>query len=265
MNNCDDIKDELSSNNNEYLQETEVINNYYDKINIMIINSKNNIGRNINHEIVELYYNIGKTINELIETHHLEASQNKIIKDFSKKLTSKFGQGFGVSNLKAMKKFYLTYKTGHTVCDQEGSILWKQLSWSHNRIIMNVSDKKRRMFYLEECIKSNWSVRQLERQINSFYYERLISTGEAYKNDVKNEINKLENKKEDFIKDPYVLEFLDIKDKRFLEKDLESNLLEHIQDFLLELGRGFSFVSRQKRIDVDGDNFISIWCFIIII
>lgn len=122
---------------------------------------------------------------------------------------------------------------------------------------MNIDDDKRRNFYLEECIKSNWSVRQLERQINSFYYERLISTKEPYKEEVKNEINTLEKKDkiENFVKDPYVLEFLDIKNKRFLERDLESNLLEHIQEFLLELGRGFSFVSRQKRIDVDGDNF----------
>ena len=148
-----------------------------------------------------------------------------------------------------MKKFYQVFNGGST--------LWNQLSWSHNRLIMNIDDDKRRNFYLEECIKSNWSVRQLERQINSFYYERLISTKEPYKEEVKNEINILEKKDkiENFVKDPYVLEFLDIRDKRFLEKDLESNLLEHIQEFLLELGRGFSFVSRQKRIDVDGDNF----------
>ena len=122
---------------------------------------------------------------------------------------------------------------------------------------MNIEYEERRNFYLDECIKANWSVRQLERQINSLYYERLISTSELYKEDVKNEINVLEkkNKIEDFIKDPYVLEFLDIKNNRFLERNLESNILEHIQDFLLELGRGFSFVSRQKRIDVDGDNF----------
>ena len=109
----------------------------------------------------------------------------------------------------------------------------------------------------EETIKSNWSVRQLERQINSFYYERLLSTSKEHKEEVKNEINLLEKKEkvQDFIKDPYVLEFLDIKDRRFLEKDLESNLLEHISEFLLELGRGFSFVARQKRIDADGDNF----------
>ena len=234
---------------NEIVENNKVFDDYYEKINQMIINSKTNIIRNINHEMVELYYNIGQAINELIDKYNLEKSQNEIIKSFSNKLTKQFGQGFSVPNLKKMKKFYQVFNGGST--------LWNQLSWSHNRIIMNINDPKRRIFYLEECIKSNWSVRQLERQINSFYYERLVSTKEPYKEEVKNEINILEKKDkiENFVKDPYVLEFLDIKDKRFLEKDLEANLLEHIQEFLLELGRGFSFVSRQKRIDVDGDNF----------
>ena len=234
---------------NEIVENNNIFDDYYEKINQMIINSKTNIIRNINHEMVELYYNIGQAINELIDEYNLEKSQNEIIKSFSNKLTKEFGQGFSVPSLKKMKKFYQVFNGGST--------LWNQLSWSHNRLIMNIDDDKRRNFYLEECIKSNWSVRQLERQINSFYYERLISTKEPYKEEVKNEINTLEKKDkiENFVKDPYVLEFLDIKDKRFLEKDLESNLLEHIQEFLLELGRGFSFVSRQKRIDVDGDNF----------
>lgn len=227
----------------------DILNNYYDKINEMIINSKNIVKKNINYEMVNLYFNIGRVINELIEKYNLAASQNQIVKSFSQKLTNKFGQGFGVSNLKAMKKFYQVFKGGPTV--------WNQLSWSHNRLIMNIVDDKKRNFYLDECVKSNWSVRQLERQINSFYYERLLSTNDKYKDEVKNEISKKESKIEinDFIKDPYILEFLDMKNLRFLEKDLESNILEHIQDFLLELGRGFSFVSRQKRIDVDGDNF----------
>lgn len=234
---------------NEIVDNYKIFDDYYEKINQMIINSKTNIIRNINHEMVELYYNIGQAINELIDEYNLEKSQNEIIKSFSNKLTKQFGQGFSVPSLKKMKKFYQVFNGGST--------LWNQLSWSHNRLIMNIDDDKRRNFYLEECIKSNWSVRQLERQINSFYYERLISTKEPYKEEVKNEINILEKKDkiQNFVKDPYVLEFLDIKDKRFLERDLESNLLEHIQEFLLELGRGFSFVSRQKRIDVDGDNF----------
>ena len=226
---------------NEIVENNKVFDDYYEKINQMIINSKTNIIRNINHEMVELYYNIGQAINELIDEYNLEKSQNEIIKSFSNKLTKQFGQGFSVPSLKKMKKFYQVFNGSST--------LWNQLSWSHNRLIMNIDDETRRNFYLEECIKSNWSVRQLERQINSFYYERLISTKEPYKEEVKNEINILEKKDkiENFVKDPYVLEFLDIKDKRFLEKDLEANLLEHIQEFLLELGRGFSFVSRQKK------------------
>lgn len=230
-------------------QNNQVFGNYYNKINDLILKTKQNVAKNINYEMVELYFEIGSTINELIENHNLEASQNKILKLFSEKLTQEFGQGFSVSNLKKMKKFYLTY--------EDGSTLWNQLSWSHNRLIMNIDNEAKRTFYLEETIKSNWSVRQLERQINSFYYERLLSTSKEHKEEVKNEINLLEKKEkvQDFIKDPYVLEFLDIKDRRFLEKDLESNLLEHISEFLLELGRGFSFVARQKRIDVDGDNF----------
>ena len=190
-----------------------------------------------------------ENIRELIEKNNLESSQNEIIKLFSEKLTKEFGTGFSVPSLKKMKKFYLTYKGGST--------LWNQLSWSHNRLIMNIEEATKRNFYLEECIKSNWSVRQLERQINSFYYERLISTNDFNKSEVKNEIYTLEKDEniQNFIKDPYVLEFLDIRNSRFLEKDLEANLLEHISEFLLELGRGFSFVGRQKRIDVDGDNF----------
>ena len=234
---------------NDLEQREEIFGNYYEKINELILKTKQKVVTNINFEMVELYYKIGSTINELIEKYNLEASQNDIIKSFSKKLTSEFGQGFSVPSLKKMKKFYLTYKGGST--------LWNQLSWSHNRLIMNIEDENKRNFYLVEAIKSNWSVRQLERQINSFYYERLVSTDVQNKDEVRNEIDSLEQKDkvQDFIKDPYVLEFLDIKNRKFLEKDLEFNLLEHISEFLLELGRGFSFVSRQKRIDVDGDNF----------
>ena len=230
-------------------QDDQVFGSYYNRINNLILRTKQNVIKNVNYEMVELYFEIGSTINELIENYNLEASQNEIIKLFSKKLTLEFGQGFSVPSLKKMKKFYLTYRGGST--------LWNQLSWSHNRLIMNIDNENKRNFYLEETIKSNWSVRQLERQINSFYYERLLSTSEKSKEEVKKEINNLEKKEkvQDFIKDPYVLEFLDIKDRRFLEKDLESNLLEHISEFLLELGRGFSFIARQKRIDVDGDNF----------
>ena len=151
----------------DIVKQDEVFGSYYNRINSLILKTKQNVVKNINYEMVELYYAIGSTINELIEEYHLDASQNKILKSFSEKLTQEFGEGYSVPNLKLMKKFYLTYKDGYTLCNQ--------LSWSHNRLIMNIDNETKRNFYLEETIKSNWSVRQLERQINSFYYERLLS------------------------------------------------------------------------------------------
>lgn len=162
----------------DIIKQDAVFGSYYNRINSLILKTKQNVIKNINYEMVELYYSIGSTINELIEEYHLEASQNKILKSFSEKLTREFGEGYSVPNLKLMKKFYLTYKDGYTLCNQ--------LSWSHNRLIMNIDDENKRNFYLEETIKSNWSVRQLERQINSFYYERLLSTSEEHKEEVKN-------------------------------------------------------------------------------
>ncbi len=133
------------------VKQDELFGNYYNKINSLILKTKQNVIRNVNHEMVELYFEIGATITELIESYNLEASQNEIIKSFSEKLTREFGQGFSVPSLKKMKKFYLTYRCGSTV--------WNQLSWSHNRLIMNIEDENKRNFYLEETIKSNWSVR----------------------------------------------------------------------------------------------------------
>ena len=166
---------------NSIEQDTPTFGDYYNRINSLILKTKRNVVKNINSDMVDLYYEIGSTINELIVEYHLEASQNKILKSFSEKLTKEFGEGYSVPNLKLMKKFYLTYKNGYTLCNQ--------LSWSHNRLIMNIEDETKRNFYLQEAIKSNWSVRQLERQINSFYYERLLSTSEENKEEVKNEIN----------------------------------------------------------------------------
>lgn len=123
--------------------------------------------------MIELYYEIGSTINELIEVYHLKTSQNEIIKSFLEKLTKEFETGFSVLSLKKMKKFYQVF--------QRGSTLWNQLNWSRNRLIINIDNEIKRNFYLEESIKSNWSIRQLEKQINSFYYERLLSTSEIIK------------------------------------------------------------------------------------
>lgn len=142
----------------------------------------------------------------------------------------------------------MTFPNSHALRDE--------LSWTHYRLLMWVENEGAREFYTDEAIKSNWSTRQLERQINSFFYERLLSSQNKEK--VSEEIQKLESAKvpEDIIRDPYVLEFLGLSpNDDFYESDLEEALITHLQKFLLELRRGFSFVVRQKRITFDGRHF----------
>ena len=163
-------------------------------------------------------------------------------------MTQDFGKGFTVANLKNMRQFYLTFPDGYA--------LRSELSWTHYRLLMRVENENAREFYMQEAVKSQWSTRQLERQINSFFYERLLSS--KNKKQVAEEIQTLEpaKKTEDVIRDPYVLEFLGLTpNDDFYESDLEQALITHLQKFLLELGRGFSFVARQKRITFDGRHF----------
>ena len=163
-------------------------------------------------------------------------------------MTQDFGKGFTVANLKNMRQFYLTFPNGYA--------LRSELSWTHYRLLMRVENENAREFYMQEAVKSQWSTRQLERQINSFFYERLLSS--KNKEQVAEEIQSLEpaKKPEDVIRDLYVLEFLRLTpNDDFYESDLEQALITHLQKFLLELGRGFSFVARQKRITFDGRHF----------
>ena len=171
-----------------------------------------------------------------------------MLKELSKQMTQDFGKGFTVANLKNMRQFYLTFPNGYA--------LRSELSWTHYRLLMRVENKNAREFYMQEAVKSQWSTRQLERQINSFFYERLLSS--KNKEQVAQEIQALEPAKKpaDVIRDPYVLEFLGLTpNDDFYESDLEQALITHLQKFLLELGRGFSFVARQKRITLDGRHF----------
>lgn len=161
---------------------------------------------------------------------------------------AEFGKGYTVANLKNMRQFYVTFQNGYA--------LRSHLSWTHYRILMRVEDEMARQFYLDECTKSAWSTRQLERQINSFYYQRLLSSQD--KDCVRNEIQSLDKgmNAKDVIRDPYVLEFLGLEQTPNLyERDLEKGLINHLQKFLLELGRGFSFVARQKRITFDAEHY----------
>ena len=227
----------------------ESTNELYQSISDILANARNKVYSVANSEMVSAYWKIGKCIVEYEQNGQLRAEYGKsVIKYLSKRLTENFGKGFTSTNLKYMRQFYMTFPKGHAVSDQ--------LSWTHYRILMKVNNETARAFYLNECAKANWSTRQLERQINSFFYERILSSRD--KEAVNEEILEKEPSKspEDFIKDPYVLEFLGVPQPPDLyEKQLENALISELQKFLLELGRGFAFVARQKHIDMDGDHF----------
>ena len=221
----------------------------FQEIKEILQEAKNKVYKVANNAMVEAYWNIGRVIVEKQGGKDKAEYGTALLKNLSKEMTKEFGKGFTLTNLKYMRQFYLTFPKSHALSDQ--------LSWTHYRLLMRVENENARNFYLEESIKENWSTRQLERQITTLFYERILSS--KNKNKVAQEIYKLEPQRkqpEDVIKDPYVLEFLGLPENMdFLEKNLEQALIDHMQKFLLELGRGFSFVARQKRITFDGRHF----------
>ncbi|MBQ7186728.1 MAG: DUF1016 family protein [Ruminococcus sp.] len=220
----------------------------YDSIRSFVITAQNKVYTAVNAAMVIAYWEIGEQIYKACGENERAYYGKSLMKYLSERLTSEFGKGFDESSLRKMRKFYLTYPIRDTLCPE--------LSWSHYRLLIRITDKTARDFYTSECAKSAWSVRQLERQINTMYYQRLLSSKD--KEDVAAEIQTSEPKPEYelAIKDPYIMEFLQIKpDTHVYENDLEQALIDHLQQFLLELGRGFSFVSRQKRFTLDGQDF----------
>ena len=251
------------------LENKNAVESIYSRIREILETARTSAYRAVNFAMVQSYWHIGRVIVEEEQRGKAKADYGEyLIKELSERLTNEFGKGFTISNIKYFRQFYRSFEISHALRGQsritekshalrdELPAVYPELSWTHYRLLLKVNKPDVRRFYVEECIAGNWSTRQLERQINSFYYERLLSSRK--KAQVKKEIQKLEPslKPEDIIKDPYVLEFLNVKENvRFLEKDLESALIGKLQDFLLELGKGFSFVGRQQRISADGDNF----------
>ena len=220
----------------------------YKHIRNYLITAQKQVYTAVNLAMVIAYWQIGREIYELCGENERAAYGKQVLQDISQKLSVEFGKGYSVQSLRNMRQFYIMFPKRSTLCSE--------LSWSHYRLLMRVSDEKARKFYTEEAVKAGWSVRQLQRQINTFYYHRLLASKD--KESVAAEIEATEPKLEyeKIIKDPYVLEFLNLPaNEHFYESDLEQALIDHLQKFLLELGRGFSFVARQKRFVVDGQNF----------
>ena len=224
-------------------------NAVYNNIRTVLVTARQKAYSAVNTAMVEAYWDIGRQIMEAQENKRAEYGAG-LIKYLAERLTGEFGKGFDESSLRRMRQFFQVFPIR--------AALRHELSWTHYRLLMKIDDASRREFYLAECAECNWSSRQLERQINSFYYERLLATQKSGRESVKNEINTLEPKTDpDYIlKDPYILEFLDLKEnKNYHESELEQALIDNLQKFILELGKGFSFVARQKRITLDGDHF----------
>jgi predicted nuclease of restriction endonuclease-like (RecB) superfamily len=219
------------------------------QIQAVVSNAQQKAIRSVNSERVLMYWQIGKILFEEEQQGKDRAEYGTfLIKSISQELQPKLGSGFSIRQLERYRQFFRMFPIT--------SALRTQFNWSHYKKLMTIDNQDKRTFYITETEKNNWSARQLERQVNSLLFERLLIS-----NDVKAVLavanqEKIPEKATEIIKDPMVLEFLGLKrENTYYEKDVETAIINHLQDFILELGNGFSFVARQKRIHIDGDEY----------
>jgi len=225
------------------------IEQIYQRIKEVLTNARSRAWQAVNTAMVASYWEIGRIIIEEEQKGKARAEYGEyILANLAKKLTKDFGKGFDESNLRYIRKFYMVFPIRDAVRHK--------LSWTHYRLLLKVEKPDARSFYETECVNSRWSTRELERQISSLLFERLaLSRDKKGVMELANKGHEIQ-KPEDLVKDPYILEFAGIRqDERFQEKELEQALIDKLQHFLLELGKGFSFVARQHRITLDGDHF----------
>ena len=222
------------------------------QIREIMYGARRNLAQQVNNQQLLAYWNIGRIIVEHEQDSNERATYGKqTIKQISRVLSKEFGKGFSRSNLQNMRAFYLAYPNCQTLSGK--------LSWSHYCELLIISDPDRRSFYEKECERSGWSVREMKRQISTSLFERLLlSDGKANKEKVYELATKGQEltTPEDIVKDPYVFEFLGIpENKPVLESELEKALVRQIEDFMLELGRGFMFVGTQQRVTLNNTHY----------
>lgn len=224
------------------------IETFIDEIKQIIDDSRSKAMRSIDFCRVQMYWAIGKRISEKEQQGKERADYGKyIIRNLSKEIEPLYGSGFGVRQLELSRQFYRTYPNANTLCSQ--------LNWSQYKLLIAIPDPEKREYYQLEAVNECWSKRQLERQINSMLYERLLLSNdkEAVLAVARNE--RVPESPQELIKDPMVLEFLGLERKAaYYEKDLESAVISHIADFLLEMGKGFSFVASRPLIEAHHDS-----------
>ncbi|MGI6048498.1 MAG: PDDEXK nuclease domain-containing protein [Petrimonas sp.] len=220
-------------------------------VKTIVNNARGNAYRAINTTMVAAYWHIGQRIVEEEQNGQHRAEYGKyILKELSEALNTEFGKGFDERELRRMRQFYLTFPIRETVSPE--------LTWSHYVELIRITNEQARQFYLTEAVQSGWSVRELRRNISTLYYDRLLlSTNKtALIEETDKKTQEESPNLEEFIKNPYVLEFLNLPQKStYVEKDLEQALLDNLQSFLLELGKGFAFVSRQEHIRTETSEF----------
>ena len=223
--------------------------NLIHEIKSLIAQAKEGAIRSVDHHRTVMYWHIGERIfNEEQQGKDRADYGNYLIKYLSEELQPEYGSGFSYRQLHRYRQFYRMFPIVST--------LRTQLSWSHYKLLLSIDNEDKREYYIAETSKNNWSVRQMERQINSQLFERLLLSNdkESVLAVARNEV--IPTNPNEIIKDPLVLEFLGLKrESAYYEKDFEQAIITNLQDFLLELENGFSFVARQKRIHLDGDEF----------
>jgi predicted nuclease of restriction endonuclease-like (RecB) superfamily len=215
----------------------------------IIKQSKSQITQNINTQMLGVYWEIGKHIIDLETENNIDNQSSRLlINSLSKKLTFKLGKGYNRSNLTYMRLFYLSYKAGVTVSHQ--------LTWSHYIELLKTDNELERSFYEKQAVHERWSVRELRRQRNSALFQRLALSKDKEGVMKLAEEGQVITQKTDLIKDPYILEFLDLpEEERYSEQDLEKRIIDNLQQFLLELGKGFAFIGSQYRITLNNRHY----------
>lgn len=240
--------------------------NFFRDISDILTQARNRAGKAVNLVMVYSYFEVGKRIAEEEQNGEARAQYGtRLIQELSNYLTNHIGPGFSITNLKQMRQFYFTYaqdQIGQTVSDQFKNLPTVStgrkfvLSWSHYLKLMRIDDVNERHFYEIEAARNNWSLREMNRQYDSGLYERLALSRDKKGIRRLSEKGQLIEKASDAVKDPYVLEFLGLEEKSsYSESDLEMHLIDNLQNFLLELGTGYTFVARQKRFTFHEDHF----------
>lgn len=244
---------EVNYMNNEMAINTEDI---YKMISSMILDTKENIRYNLNSEMVILYWNIGRKIKEEVLLENRAEYGQEVVKELSVKLKAEYGRGFSERNIANMIKFYIVFNDEKIL-----QTLSAKLSWSHFVELIRIEDNIKMEFYVAMIVNERWSVRVLKERINSMLYERTVLSKKPAKtieNDIKSLITTGNMSMDLFLRDPYILDFLELQDT-YSEKDLEKAILLELESFMLEFGREFTFVGRQIRITIgDRDYYIDL-------